>query len=419
MLLDARQFVKGYVTVHVTGFSVERFLNIAAFHGIYLWDVKRTETGVVMNVSIPGYKMLKNSARKTNCKLRIHKKNGYPFIVYRYRKRKILWGGVLFFVLGLYALSSFIWRIDIAGRERISPEAVLAFCEQYGLKVGAFKYSINHKQLQKDLPLNFPEIAWADVHTKGTRTTVTISETIPKQPLLDKETPCHIVAAKDGLITGIVTGAGKPLVRRHDIVKQGELLVSGALELNSDLQGISTVYVHAYAEIWAKRFNPIIFTVPYEYMEKIYTGKNKTQYEIQLLFANGKRITLPSGSQKLESYDKITHRRQPGVSGDYPLPFVFITSHYYEFVYEPRTRDAETALYLAERMLTGRVLREFDFSTDIIDKSVKYFDSPEGLRVEALIVTNERIDAAVPINEAVRPQGIPFDETADAFEPLE
>jgi similar to stage IV sporulation protein len=424
MLLNVWKYAKGYVTVQVTGFALERFLNMAAYRGVYLWDVTRTPSGVTLSVSIPGFKLLTVCAKKTKSKIRILQKKGFPFFVHRYRHRKILWGGIVFFVLALYGLSSFVWRIDIVGHERVEQEALLAFSEQHGLKVGAFKYRVNHRQLQQDLQLNFADIAWADVHTRGTRTTITISESIPRQRVIDKSTPCHIVATKDGVISGIVTGAGKPVVRQYDVVKQGELLVSGALEHQSDLHGTSLSYVHAYAEVWAKRFTPIQFFIPFEYTEKKYTERSKTRYGLQILFADSRLISLPHSSTPFDSYDKITTRKQPGASGDYPLPFIWHITRYDEFVLETKTRDAQAAVELADRMLTNRILREFDFEADIVDKSIKLFQTADGLRVEAIITTNERIDAAVPINthaggNTLPPAPTKEDETASAFEPFE
>jgi similar to stage IV sporulation protein len=272
------------------------------------------------------------------------------------------------------------------------------------------------------LQLDFADIAWANAHTKGTRTTITISESLPPKPLIDKDTPCHIVAAKDGVISGMVTGSGKPVVRRHDVVKQGELLVSGILTHQSDLHGESLSYVHAYAEVWAKRFTPVHFFIPFEYTEKAYTGRSKTRYSVQLLFAGNRQLNLPGGGISFDAYDKITRHRQPGVSGDYPLPFVWIATRYDEFVPQTKTRDTPAAVELADRMLTGRILREFDFSADIINKEVKLYETADGLRVEAMITTNERIDATVPIDTFAPPAlpDPPTDEDAvRAFEPLE
>jgi hypothetical protein len=137
-----------------------------------------------------------------------------------------------------------------------------------------------------------------------------------------------------------------------------------------------------------------------------------------LLFAKDKRIKLPGSSLSFASYDKITNRLQPGVSGNYPLPVIFIATRYDEFISVPYTRSTEEAMDLADRLLTGRIIREFDFGADIIDKEVRYYETPDGLLLDALITTNERIDAAVPVGDILLPDGFVV-ESEDAFEPYE
>jgi hypothetical protein len=113
----------------------------------------------------------------------------------------------------------------------------------------------------------------------------------------------------------------------------------------------------------------------------------------------------------------MTNHWQPGASGDYPLPFVIIRSTCNEFVPAQRSRGLEEAKELADRMLTGRILREFDFSADIIGKDVRHTETGEGLLVEALITTNERIDAAVPIKPPLPMYELL--EDMEVFEPFE
>jgi len=397
MMLNLWQFTKGYVRLAVTGFSVERFLNMAAFRGIYLWDVERTEKGVELNVSIRGFRMLRGCARKTKCRTKIVQKNGVPFLMHRYRKRKFLVGGVLFFVLGLIALSSFVWRIEIQGNVDLTQDALLEFLESEGLRTGALKLRLSDRQLQTAILNNFSEVSWADVYTRGTRTTILIAEAIPPQEIFDRQTPVHVIASSEGLITGIVTGAGAPLVRQNDIVREGDMLVSGVLELDPDMPGTPNVYVHAYAEVWARRYHTLEFQVPYTYEEKIFTGRTANRRAINLLFAGNLRINLPGGGNSFESYDRITTHNQIGASSDYPLPFVLVTERFSEFTPQPRTRTLEEATELAERMITSRIIREFDFAIDIIDRQVIYRETREGIHVKALITTHERIDRQVPI----------------------
>jgi len=396
-MLNTWQFAKGYVRLLVTGFSVERFLNMAAYRGVYLWDVERTEQGVELNVSIRGFKMLRGCAKKTNCRTKIISKSGVPFLMFRYRRRRLLAGGVLFFVLALLALSSFVWSIEIEGNSQVTNDALLEFLENEGLRTGALKLNLSDRKIQTAILNNFSEISWADVHTRGTRTTILIAEAIPQQEILDRRTPTHVVATSEGLISGIVTGAGAPLVKQNDIVRQGEMLVSGILELNPELPGSPLVYVHAYAEVWARRYHQITFSVPLSYEEKIFTGRTSNKRAFQLLFGGNWRITLPWGANSFESYDRVTTHKQIGAGGNYPLPFVMVTEHYMEFTPQPRTRSHEDAIAIAERMITTRLIREFDFAIDIINREIFFNEQPDALYVHALITTNERIDKQIPI----------------------
>ena len=127
MMLNTWQFTKGYVRIQVTGFGLERFLNMVAFRGIYMWDVTRTAQGAELNVSIKGFRMLRGCARKTKCRTKILQKSGVPFILHRYRKRKLLMGGLAFFIAGLFTLSSFIWHIELVGNQSIAHETLLVF----------------------------------------------------------------------------------------------------------------------------------------------------------------------------------------------------------------------------------------------------------------------------------------------------
>ncbi|MCL2841006.1 MAG: sporulation protein YqfD [Defluviitaleaceae bacterium] len=392
MVLNMWQFTKGYVRISVTGFSIERFLNMAAYRGVYMWDVEHSGKDVSLNVSIKGFRMLKGCGRKTKCRTKIIGKNGLPFLLHRYRKRKFLMGGVLFFIFGLFALSSFIWRIELEGNETLHNDTVMAFLDAQGLRTGALKFRLDDRVLQQAILTNFPEVGWADVHTRGTRTTILISEAIPPQEIFDRQTPTHVIAATEGLITSIVASAGAPMVRQNDIVRPGDMLVSGILELEPDTPGTPLIYVHAHAEVWARRYHPIEFSVPFVYDEKVFTGQIANAYALQLLFGANWRINMPWGGNPFNAYDRITTQHQIGTNGNYPLPFVLVTHHYIEFTPQQRSRTIEEAEAVAQQMITNRIIREFEFGIDIINRQVNFEETQDALIVTALITTHERID---------------------------
>lgn len=398
-------YLRGSVAAEVTGTSVERFLNLASHKGIYIWDVTPVAGGVQMHCSVKGFKMLRDCVRKTKCKLRITKRAGFPFVMHRYRKRKVLMGGVLFFVAALYVLSSFVWQIDVEGNERVPAEALLEYSRGHGLYIGAFKHAIDHRGLARHLLSEFPEIGWVDVHTRGTRSVISLAETIAEptaKQSVPRDVPCNIVAARDGLITSIVTAAGMPMVRQNDVVQAGDLLVSGALPIEAEHIGQSeTLYVHAYAEVWARMYTPVHFYIPMSFTEKVFTGNERRQHSVRLLFSffeTQPNINLLHGRISFDNYDRMVSYIQPGSSRDFPLPLVWSTATFREFVPEVRQRSTDEAKALAERVITERIIREFDFAADVVGKQVHFEEQAERLIVSAIIATNERIDKAVPIS---------------------
>ena len=52
-------YLKGYVRIRITGYSPERFLNACRYKNIYIWDLKRVCGSYEMNLTIDGFRRLK------------------------------------------------------------------------------------------------------------------------------------------------------------------------------------------------------------------------------------------------------------------------------------------------------------------------------------------------------------------------
>ena len=84
-------YILGFVNITVEGFFVERFINNCINNKVFLWGIKRkSSTLMTSNVNIKDFKKIRNIARKTKCKVNINSKKGFPIILHRYRKRKLL-----------------------------------------------------------------------------------------------------------------------------------------------------------------------------------------------------------------------------------------------------------------------------------------------------------------------------------------
>ena len=43
-------YLHGYVIIKITGFSVERFINLSVLNGVFMWDIKNDRSGRIMNI---------------------------------------------------------------------------------------------------------------------------------------------------------------------------------------------------------------------------------------------------------------------------------------------------------------------------------------------------------------------------------
>lgn len=107
-------YLLGYVNVTVEGFFIERFINMCISKKIFFWNTKRSKSTVFSaNIGVSNYKEVIKIAKKCQCKIKINRKKGLPFIVNRYRKRKVFVFALTAIVLGIIAISNFIWNIEI------------------------------------------------------------------------------------------------------------------------------------------------------------------------------------------------------------------------------------------------------------------------------------------------------------------
>ena len=80
----------GYVNIKIEGYFVEKFINKCINNKIFFWNIKREKSTIIYtNVGINEFKKIRKIAKETKCKIEILNKKGLPFILHRYKKRKV------------------------------------------------------------------------------------------------------------------------------------------------------------------------------------------------------------------------------------------------------------------------------------------------------------------------------------------
>ena len=133
------RYLSGYVCVELTGYATERFLNLCTNHDINLWNMDHKEDTYTFCMSLEDFWKIRPMVRKTRTKIRVTKRCGLPFFLYRYRKRKMFLLGLLLCVGIVYAFSCYVWNIEICGNSTLSDDTVYRYLESEKIRVGTAK----------------------------------------------------------------------------------------------------------------------------------------------------------------------------------------------------------------------------------------------------------------------------------------
>lgn len=214
-------YILGYVNVSVEGYFIERFINICISKKILMWNLKRKKSSFLyVNIGMRDFKRIREIAKITKCKVKIEAKKGFPFILHRYKKRKIFIIALLIVIMFIFTISNFIWNIEIKGNDKIQTSEIISSLNSNGLKTGILKYKINTKQIISNIRLERDDIAWIGIKIHGTNAIVEIVEADKKPEIIDEQDYCNIISDKEGIITKINAANGTALVKEGDIVKK-------------------------------------------------------------------------------------------------------------------------------------------------------------------------------------------------------
>ena len=80
-------------------------------------DTRRMNKSTVFstNIGVKNFREVARIAKKCKCKIKLNNKNGLPFLLNRYRKRKFFAFSLICLIAVMIVISNFIWNIEIVG----------------------------------------------------------------------------------------------------------------------------------------------------------------------------------------------------------------------------------------------------------------------------------------------------------------
>ena len=384
-------YILGYLRVVVEGYYIERFINICKNEKIVIWNLKRKkDIQLHLNIRVNEFKEVCKIAKKTQCKIKIENKKGLPFLLHKYKKRKIF----LLFLILLICLtvlsSNFVWNVEIVEENDQKLENIMEDIENAGLKTGELKSKINTKEIINKIRLERKDVAWVGIELKGTNAIVKLVKADEKPNIIDESEYCSIVSDKAGIVTKINAQSGTANVKVGDTINKGETLINGWME--GKYTGIR--YVHAKGEIEAKVWYTKNKKIDYNTTERRETGKLEDKYSIKF---NNFKINFSKRLSKFKIYDTIETENKIKLFSDFYLPISVIKTTNKEIEEIQKQYQSEEAENIGVQQLQEELDNEIVDKEKIVNKIINTYEVENGVDVyvtyEVLenIGTNEKI----------------------------
>ncbi len=349
-------YILGYIRVSVEGYYIERFINICTNNNILIWNLKRDKSvKLYLNIGIKDFKDIIKIAKKTKCKIKVERKKGIPFLLNKYKKRKIFLILLVLVCIIIAISSNYVWNVELKVEEDKDIIGIEQDLKDAGLAIGMKKSDINVKEIINNIRLKRTDIAWMGIEQEGTNVIVKLVKSDEKPELIDQNEYCNIVSDKEGIITKINAQNGTAMVKVGDTVQKGTVLIAGWLE--GKFTGIR--YVHSIGEIEAKVWYTKNKKIFYNSQQEELTGNQERQYSIKF---NNFKINLHKGVSKFEIYDTIDEEKKLKIFSNLYLPISVIKTVNSEKIVIQKTYSKDEAKQLGIKEL------EQELDDEILDK---------------------------------------------------
>jgi similar to stage IV sporulation protein len=267
--------------------------------------------------------------------MRVRERLGFPFWLGKLWRRKFFAAGLIVFLIGVYMLSSVVWRISVEGNDRIPEEQILKAASQVGIYPFQWKFRLGEPdELSRRLQLQLPGTAWVGVEVKGTQVHIKVVEAkVPEERQL--LSPRNLVASKNAMVTNVFVEKGLPAVKPNQYVRKGDLLVSGYIGEDPNRQAVVATGV-VRGLVWYTSN----IEVPMVQRSKVYTGDVKDKH--YLVIGNRALQLTGYGKVPFEQSETVPDRTVWHI-GKWTLPVGWLHERVYAVDTAERSIDAAEA----------------------------------------------------------------------------
>lgn len=239
--------VDGMVTVELTGADPGKSLQAINERNIRLQRVVWAgELTVRFRCSGRSSKEVAAICQKRGDTIRFSEYSGLLPLGKNLLRRPILSGGmVLFFALTML-LPTRVLFFRVEGNETVPARQILETAADCGIHFGVSRRAVRSEKMKNALLGAMPQLKWAGINTSGCTAVISVRERSLQDEKAATTGVSSIVAARDGFVTSCTVTRGNGLCVPGQVVKQGQVLISGYTDC-----GLCIQVTEAEGEIFA------------------------------------------------------------------------------------------------------------------------------------------------------------------------
>lgn len=333
-------FICGWIRISVSDEISTKISELMRRLAVQVYKVDTDENGTVNYILSRGeFKKLKSELDVNKTEVTVGDLKGLPDILLKFLYRPGIIVGILLFIIMTVRSGKIIWNIEIDGNDKVNDGEILALLEELGCSYGDDFTIIDFDRLHSDFLVRSENISWISVNMTGNCAKVQVRELRHGgSGEISENIGANVVARENGQIMLIKTEAGVANVKNGDIVKCGDLLISGVIPLREG--GVRFEYAKGEALAYVPR--TIEAKVPLENSKKVYTGNEKVQKSVKI-FKKSINLFLNYGIE-YTTYDKIVESERLYLFGIVPLPVWVDKVTYKEYKNYETVLDVDAAV---------------------------------------------------------------------------
>lgn len=318
------------VVLRLDGLLPERLLNRAQDEGACIERAERlSPRSIRLTCGRASAAVVKHLAEQYHLPCREERAGGISAFLRAIRAHPTLPAAFLvFFALTALFLSR-IWAVEVLTPDGMPvPADASAILREAGVYPGAPARDADLGRAADSLKA-LDGCAYASVSRKGVRVVVSLRGETPRPELYELSRPRDLVALRDGVVLSVNVKSGKAMVAPGDLVRKGQLLISGSERAGKD----ETVGVGALGSVTARVWCVGEASDCVRENRKDYTGRVSAATQLVLPFCS---LPLSEG----ETYARCETRTREIPIGGLFLPLKLVREERYEYRNTPVDRDA-------------------------------------------------------------------------------